>query len=193
MGKLHLLAEKFVVPEGFVRPRMDFAGLMGAAHGGRLADLQGMVPTGDRRLIERAAARVREKLESLGEDAGDFGLIHADLHAKNYLFERGLVHAIDFDACSFGYYLSDIAATTRMIRHPRIPAPQVLAEFLHGYRQQRDFTAAAEEHLRLFKVANSLMLAIWMTSRRDNPLLRSQAEEFIRFQLEQIEQYLTYF
>ena len=186
MGELHRHAAGFAPPAGFARPRMDYAGIVGAAHGGSLEGLLRVVPAEGRPLVERVARRTRDAMRALGQGPEVFGLIHADLHAKNYLFDRGRVGAIDFDACSRGYYLSDIAATTRMLRHPRFSADQVADAFLAGYREARALPEGLRRRLGLFKAANSLMLAVWMSGRGDNPLLRAQAAEFIAHQLEQM-------
>ena len=190
MGHLHRHAQHFVPPTGFTRPLLDYEGILGKAHGGNLADLKKAVSAPNRHLIDQTAAKIKAVMQTLGQHSSLFGLIHADFHPQNYLFQRGQVHGIDFDACSFGHYLADIAATTRMLRHPSIASNEVLAHFLVGYRSVRDFTGDMENHIDLFKAANSLMLAIWMTSRLDNPLLRSQSKEFIEFQLEQIKHHI---
>jgi Ser/Thr protein kinase RdoA (MazF antagonist) len=189
MGHLHRHSQGFMPPADFVRPRLDYAGILGAAHGGSLETLQ--ATTKEHRLLEIAATKVQQAMYELGEGSEVFGLIHADLHAQNYLFHRGRVGAIDFDACSFGHYLADIAATTHMLRHPRLDSADVLEEFLGGYCAVRELNAELRAKIDLFKVANSLMLAIWMTSRGDNPLLRGQAAEFIAHQLQQIKIHLV--
>jgi Ser/Thr protein kinase RdoA (MazF antagonist) len=40
--------------------------------------------------------------------ASEWGIIHYDLHAGNFLFADGQANAIDFDECGYGYYLFDL-------------------------------------------------------------------------------------
>ena len=76
-----------------------------------------------------------------------------------------------------------------MLRHPRLGPEEVVAEFLSGYREVRAFLEDLRRRLDLFKAANSLMLAVWMGGRGDNPLLRVLAAGFIAHQVEQMRLY----
>ena len=169
---------------------MDHAGILGAAHGGQLDDLKTIVPKRDHDLLDAATNQIKATMQHIGVSRQTFGLIHADFHAGNFLFHRGEVRAIDFDACSFGYFLSDIAATTRMCDHPRYDEATVLHHFLAGYRSVRPLPSDLARHINTFKAANNLMLAIWITSRRDNPLIQSFATNFIKKQLGQMDGHL---
>ena len=65
--------------------------------------------------------RVRRVQDELGGGPDTFGLIHADIHQKNYLFCDGQLRLIDFDDSGWGHYLYDFAVTLNegCVRRPR--------------------------------------------------------------------------
>ena len=85
----------------------------------------------------------------------DDGLIHADLHLGNALFQRGDVKLIDFDDCGTGPRLYEVAVALWELRDgPDYPAFR--DALLAGYRAHRDvdvthlddYIAAAAGRLR---------------------------------------------
>jgi Ser/Thr protein kinase RdoA (MazF antagonist) len=63
----------------------------------------------------------------LKRSSNSFGLIHADFHSGNYLLYNKEVRIIDFDRCSFGFYLYDLTvALTELNQEQR-------QHFLQGY------------------------------------------------------------
>ena len=79
---------------------------------------------------------MRRVMTDLGEGAGEFGLIHADLHLGNVLFWRGEVRVIDFDDCGFGYWLYDIAVALWELRY-RTDYEDFRSALIEGYTQHR--------------------------------------------------------
>ena len=68
------------------------------------------------------------------------------------------------------------------------PPPSAI-EAMASKTEARALPEGLRRRLGLFKAANSLMLAVWMSGRGDNPLLREQADEFIAHQMEQMRFY----
>ena len=83
-------------------------------------------------------------MEGLGEGAKVFGLIHGDLNPGNVLVHEDEVAAIDFNDCSWGYYLIDmVIAMERSLK---------LSEhgtFLSGYQQVYSLPDRFFEHLEI--------------------------------------------
>ena len=69
--------------------------------------------------------------------AGDAGLIHADLHLGNALFQRGEVKLIDFDDCGTGPRLYELAVALWELRD-RPDYPAYRDALLAGYSAPRD-------------------------------------------------------
>jgi Ser/Thr protein kinase RdoA (MazF antagonist) len=112
-------------------------------------------------------------LQVLGEGPDTFGLIHADLHQRNYLFHNGRAGAIDFDDYGYGHWLYDLAVTLYCLRnHPDFVA--LREAFLVGYRRSRSLSTEQEEHLGIFMALRTLQDLLWDIEERDQPAFRDR-------------------
>lgn len=126
MARLHDSENKFSLPDGFTRGRLD--NLCGKPRGVSEAFARSqrdnpedeanaiklvteICSPEDGARIEKLIRMIRKAQLELGRDSETFGLIHGDLHQENYFFHQGQVRAIDFDDCGYGHYLYDIAVT----------------------------------------------------------------------------------
>ena len=152
MAYLHRHAEQFYVPDGFIRPTWSYEGIHHAALGTDLEQSWAHLSSEDRTTLEAVGEQVQCTMQSLGQTREVFGLIHADLYERNYLFCGKSVHAIDFDGCGWGYYLFDIGVTfSTLLARPDYPA--LRSAFLAGYRQVRPLSQAHERLIDTFVAA----------------------------------------
>lgn len=147
-------------------------------------EIQNLISNAEYEVLLNAAEVIRQLITKLGETPEFFGKIHADLHLLNYLFDRGNVWAIDFDDCGWGYYAYDIAVTLYWLRRNQ-SYPQLYAAFLNGYSNEFAFEPRLEDILPTFMVLRGLYLARWISTRRDNPRLRSRAPYLIANAIEE--------
>jgi len=84
----------------------------------------------------------------------NYGLIHGDLHAKNFFWNQGHLEVFDTDDCLYNWFVADIACIlTSLALSPRSEpdsktfVKQFLYHFGAGYSQE--FSLAAEEIRRL--------------------------------------------
>ena len=97
-----------------------------------------------------------------------FGLIHADLHQDNFMFDRGNVRAIDFDDCGWGHFVADLGTTLSELRER--PDHAALREgLLRGYRSVHGLPAEHERYLDAFHAHRVLLLKLWCIEQRDHP------------------------
>lgn len=109
IAKLQEHARRWVRPPGFERP----------AHGpvwwrralARIDELVaiGVVSVADRAFLARVVDEIDRELAPLAHDPDRVGLIHADLHAENYVFHRGVPRPLDFGRACIGPWLYDVA------------------------------------------------------------------------------------
>jgi Ser/Thr protein kinase RdoA (MazF antagonist) len=104
MARMHSHARAWATPEKLTRPTVTTVELLSF---NRKAWVQ--LPSD----ILVQARRMREQFlhleANIGRSPEAFGLIHRDFTVRNVLFDNGIVQPIDFDDCSFGYFLFDIA------------------------------------------------------------------------------------
>lgn len=81
---------------------------------------------------QRAADKVQSQLEQMNAHDGNFGLIHADLHLGNIVFEGDHPRPIDFGRCGYGYYLYDLAAVMLSL------VPKQRYQVIQGYESIRE-------------------------------------------------------
>ena len=104
-------------------------------------------------MLTTAADHIRTALARLGRAPANWGLIRADLHPWNVLWQRGTVGVIDFADCGPGPYLYDLAVALDNWMEEGSSAAR-RAALLEGYSQVRPPPAGVEGWLRLFTAAN---------------------------------------
>ena len=161
MAKMHEHASQWIQPEGFVRPLYD---------GDRFA--QGLVLLAERTSAEiltpeykAVLADVVECLQgqmrSLTQDRAVWGPMHGDLGwPENVVFHQGDIRPIDFNGCSVGHYLCDIAKALAYVIAP------CRASFFTGYNKIRPLSASDRAMVDAFQVGvGLLLLAGWSKNR----------------------------
>ncbi|ONI67274.1 aminoglycoside phosphotransferase [Kribbella sp. ALI-6-A] len=139
LARLHEHASGWDPPPGFVRMRWDWDTFFGNTmeYGGvPAAGCWDLLPAPVRPQFDEVARRMRGVMAELGSAPEVFGLIHADLHLENALFDGDAVRLIDFDDCGLGYWLYDLAVPLWEYRtHPEHAA--IREALLAGYGQLR--------------------------------------------------------
>jgi Ser/Thr protein kinase RdoA (MazF antagonist) len=178
LAQLHEYAARFAPPPDFARPHLDWEGLFeersayNPGEGARIfTDEQNVV-------FAAVEQQVRAVMETIGQESQTFGLIHADFIAKNWLFNGKGLCAIDFDDCSWGYYLYDIAPALLQFKYE--PRYRALREaFLAGYGAIRPLSTADETALETFIAARHLASCRWLAGNLHNPRIRERAADLI--------------
>jgi Ser/Thr protein kinase RdoA (MazF antagonist) len=167
----HAHARDWKRPRDFVRTPWDEDALLGeTTRWGSPFAAPGLTAS-DRRLLERAASKARTEIRSLGRSRRTYGLIHADLHYGNTMFQGTRLAAIDFDDCAEGWFLYDILVAAGAFLFHRDDYRRRMAWFLRAYGEHSPFD---EDHLELmeaFLMARRYIHLGWITSRADNPRL----------------------
>lgn len=131
LRSLHQAGEQFVPPSGFIRPhwgRQSFDMAMT-----RLSRYYSSFLTKpDWRLYGQAAAKIQTELAGMKKDRHSYGLIHADLHIGNIVFDEDDPRPIDFGRCGSGYFLYDTAAILLAL------GPEQRRDLLRAYDEARE-------------------------------------------------------
>jgi Ser/Thr protein kinase RdoA (MazF antagonist) len=161
LARLHEHASGWTPPSGFVRMRWDWETFFGNTmeYGGvSAADCWELLPALVRAQFDEVARRMRVVMNDLGAEPDAFGLIHADLHLENALFDGDAVRIIDFDDCGFGHWLYDLAVPL-WDNHYRDDYPAYRAALLDGYAQHRELPDLT--HLDDFIATRYVAFGLW--------------------------------
>ncbi|GAB6991524.1 phosphotransferase enzyme family protein [Paenibacillus pini] len=143
MARLHKASQDFVSPNGFKRQtwgvarfEQDFAHLQ--------KHYRAFLSDEDFELYQQAAGKVIRHLGELQPSPNHFGMIHADFHEGNLVFNEGKPYLIDFGRCGFGYYLYDMAEAFIGLH------PLQRQRFVEAYRDIVQLEDDAEAQLETF-------------------------------------------
>jgi len=161
-ARLHRHAERYSIPEGFVRPRWDWDWLFGES--AQLWSKGELVYSASEMEIFRATVeRVRQDLQALGEGRNVFGIIHRDLNPWNFVFHKGAVYVIDFEECGWGYYLYDMAVTLVDLDFSQgdygVRYAPMRAAFLEGYQRVSPLPVGYQEYIGTFMAIEMVRIA----------------------------------
>jgi Ser/Thr protein kinase RdoA (MazF antagonist) len=144
----------------------------------------------DAMLVETVIRKVWAVLQGLGEEPENFGLIHADVHQSNLLFNKGQVGLIDFDDCGFGHWLYDLAVTLYCLHdHPKYT--NLRQAFLAGYRKSHPLSMEREGYLETFMALRTLQDMLWDIEERDQPAFRERWHAEMMSQLHRLREFAS--
>lgn len=190
LGRLHQDAQ-FSPAAGFDRPRLDWQGLFGADSPYRSTN-ESRAPAADQgetfAIVAQRVGQVMARLDVAGES---FGLIHADLLAKNVLFNGAAIAALDFEYSGWGYFLYDLAPLLWQLRGERsADYAQLEDALLAGYRSARAGVTIDRDALEAFVAARQLASCRWLLQNLHQPQLRVAAPDLIRQRTAELEAFI---
>ncbi|WHX50927.1 phosphotransferase [Paenibacillus woosongensis] len=108
IGRIHKASASLETPVDFVRPHWGSDSFRQ-----EVAKLElyysRFLPDESWKRYQKAVDKIIHQFDRMQRDARNYGLIHADLHFGNVVFNNGLPCPIDFGRCGYGYYLYDLA------------------------------------------------------------------------------------
>jgi Ser/Thr protein kinase RdoA (MazF antagonist) len=134
LGQLHATIRKYPGSVSSARPTMqDY-----------LAQAKLLLPQ-DAPAVREELHRLESSLDALPVDRDNYGLIHFDFELDNLIWQGRSAQMLDFDDCSFAWYVADIAFALRdcFDSGANMSDPRV-REFLSGYAAH---TPLADEQL----------------------------------------------
>jgi Ser/Thr protein kinase RdoA (MazF antagonist) len=149
----------------------------------------GLLSNGDYGVLESFLGGIRIVIKELKATAPIQIPLHGDLIWKNFIFHDTAVCAIDFDDCTYGFPLYD------------------LAPLLLGYLDEQHYTTLKQaawagytsvlplpdSHQQLLEslIAARFALSIhWIAANRNNPALQNRAPEIIASRIKRLKAYL---
>ena len=184
MAQLHEHAVHWKRPTDFVRMNWNWQTIFGdvMVYGKVGAgEAWALLPPKLEGEFHRVADHVGGVMNELGDGPDAVGLIHADMHLSNVLFQAGEARPIDFDDCGVGYWLYDMAVALWELRH-KDNYSQFRAEFLSGYRSVRPIDDELLRHLDSFIAAREVAFGLWFAGMaQSNESFRAKFDKEMAF------------
>jgi Ser/Thr protein kinase RdoA (MazF antagonist) len=160
LARLHLVSDRWNVPQPFNRPRLGIDGLLGENPvWGRFWENPSL--TADQVTLLTSTRQKAIEVLKQNLDALDQGLIHADLARENILVTGKDVAFIDFDDSGHGFRAYDIAVA--LFRNRTEPDyPQLRAGLIEGYQSLRPLNL---DLLDLFILLRAMSFVGWIVPR----------------------------
>lgn len=190
LGQLHSIGQ-FTPPTRFTRPRLDWSGLFGLDSPCHASDSSGLLTDDQAAIFSQVARRVRAAMDTLGANADTFGLIHADLLAKNILFHKDQPAALDFEFSGWGYFLYDLAPLLWQLKGDRATDYRHLESALwSGYTALSHQDKENRRLLEDFIAARQLASLRWLLANLHHPTIRQIAPSLIAARTDELQSYL---
>jgi Ser/Thr protein kinase RdoA (MazF antagonist) len=197
MGRLQQHAARWPRPPEFTRHRVDNLDSLCRSRDDRFDEavaeevirtVAAVSAAEDADTVAVVIANVWQTMRALGEGPEVFGLIHADLHHRNYLFHRGAAGAIDFDDSGFGHWLYDLAVPlTELRRHPDYPT--LRQALLAGYRRHRPLPPEHEALLPRFHALRGIQNVMGVIQDREHPKFRETWQAVLAREIQALRQH----
>jgi len=190
LGKLHS-AGQFTPPQGSVRPWLNWEGLFGENSPYNPRENAHIITAEQLAVFDKVADRVQETMEDVGQGADAFGLIHADLLAKNILFFDDEPRALDFEYCGWGYYLYDLTPLLWLLKSERAVDYRELEDAMWaGYTSVKPQPERYRDLLDVFIAGRQLASCRWLAVNLNHPDIREVAPQLLAQRTDELKQFL---
>lgn len=191
LAQLHTLAQ-IDPPADFDRPRFDAQGLFGGDSPYAAQHVCQALTMAQLEICEAVARAVENVLSQLNQREAAFGLIHADLLAKNILFTDAGIAALDFEHCAWGCYLYDLAPLLWQLKGERPDDyAQLEASLWDGYTASLANEHPPRDCLETFIAARQLASCRWLLNNRDHPQIRALTPTLLRGRIDELRDFLA--
>ncbi|ASS75342.1 hypothetical protein CIG75_10295 [Tumebacillus algifaecis] len=161
-GQMHRLSRSYQAQPVFKRREW---------HEEEWLNIAKFIPASQTAVLQHAESLL-ENFERLPIDQAGYGLIHNDLHSRNFLIQDDKLTAFDFDDCCYNWYISDLTniiyqALTRFSRPPQSDAEEkqfgehFMRHFLAGYRTESDLAQSWLTTIPQFMKLRRLLLYVF--------------------------------
>jgi Ser/Thr protein kinase RdoA (MazF antagonist) len=114
-------------------------------------------------------------MRSLREDRQTHGILHADAHKGNMLYDDDQMRLIDFSFCAFGHYLFDLGICLSDTRQ------ELHGDFLEGYQGLRALPDGYQAWIEGFFVGSMVgTFSFWIANPRAQELLANKVPQIAR-------------
>jgi Ser/Thr protein kinase RdoA (MazF antagonist) len=164
LGKLHAFTATWQPPPNFAR--WDFAAEEALDLEKIIKESVGLLSQNDLRDVAQAIEVAQSTLGMLRPTPHTYGLIHADANPGNFLHLPNQAAILDFEVCSYGYFLYDLGRLAEEIETSLKQRSQFTQALLSGYAKIRVLPPDAEAQVRAFSLLSALDTIVWLCAQQ---------------------------
>jgi Ser/Thr protein kinase RdoA (MazF antagonist) len=137
--------------------------------------------------VMRASMKVIETLRQLPTKPESYGLIHGDLHRRNFLVKDGVLTVFDFGSCQYCWFSYDIAVC---VYHAVFSTPKgmqmkdfgdhFLEQFIRGYEEVNSTCEIWLDKIPLFLKLRRIVMYLDMLRYWDLASLSPDRKQFLQ-------------
>jgi Ser/Thr protein kinase RdoA (MazF antagonist) len=167
MGRMHALAKPFL-PSESAHKRLEW-------HENTFMNADKWLPPTEI-TVKNKFNELYERLQALSRGKDDYGLIHSDLHHRNFLVDQGEITVIDFDDLEYHWFINDIAKTlyneaftfSIQAENRHTFAGFFLKHFMSGYMRENHLDPLWMAHLQDFLKLRHMYIYIKLWQQLDH-------------------------
>ena len=167
LGKLHAFTAGWQPPDNFVR--WDFAAedaldLEKITH--KSTGLSCLLTQEDLRDVAQAIAFSQAIIGALPNTPQTYSLIHSDANLSNFLHLPDQAAILDFEVCSYGYFLYDIGRLAEEMEADAEKRQRLIEALLAGYGQHRALPTDVTAQVQAFSLLSVLDTLVWLCDQK---------------------------
>jgi Ser/Thr protein kinase RdoA (MazF antagonist) len=188
-AKLHDHSSSYITPAEFSLPRLKWEEMFGNTAIYTTTESDALFTEEQKTVLRSIGLRVRDTMGKLQNETGTFGVIHADLIWKNILFNVNELGAIDFDDCSYGFYLYDLAPIL-LGYMDEANYTEIRAAIWDGYTSIRPQPESFQSHLETLITGRYALSCLWIAANQNSPAIAGRATEITAHRIGELRRYL---
>jgi Ser/Thr protein kinase RdoA (MazF antagonist) len=171
-ARLHAHSRRWRRPSSFRRKVWDFDAMLGTRP--LWGDWRAGIGLRDdgRKLLQRVADQLEQRVNAYGKTNERFGLVHADLRLANLLVDGERLGVIDFDDCGLSWFFYDFATAVSFMEHEPMVG-ELQHAWLEAYRSISPVAREDEAVLPTFVMLRRMLLTAWLASHSDTETART--------------------
>ena len=172
---LHNQAGQWEYPRYFSRPKRDVHYFKNVLNGLQPAVKDGRISSTDHAELEKSISLLIEMLNYLDEGPQQYGIMHADTHKGNMLYDKGNIRLIDYSFCAIGNYMFDLGICFGDMK-------EALHRFcLQGYRSVRPLPGDYERSIEGFFIGSIVgTFSFWVPNPDAQEILARKVPQITR-------------
>lgn len=143
-----------------------------------------------RSLVEKALGILQSRIKAFGRSEDRYGLIHADLHRSNIIFNDGQAQIFDFDDCGYGWYLYDFGCS--LVEYSD-ELESMTDALVSGYETVRKLSTEEKNELDSFILLRRIVRLAWLESHADSDTAKNVETGYLRKTYYLIKNYIQRF